>query len=201
MTSFYFLPKTLSSGNCSLLFVGTDAGVVSHATLPPCSSVLACPRLACPPLHLPAVVSFLRASSSEPKQQFHLFSQGWECTQPSLAVFLPAPLGAKPVDLTHMPALLLLSLSFSLSASVCDSASVYISGEGSWEGTVSVIMWQSGYWSVFALTQEDITEWQHFLLMWMVYFCNRVYDSDIITLAQRSLMSLVFWVHGFKLSW
>lgn len=112
----FFSPQTFPSGNSSMLFVGADVGGVSHATLPPCSSVLVCPCLACPPLHLPPAVSFLRASSSEPKQQFHLFCQGWECTQPSLAVFLPAPLDAKPVDLTHMPALLFLLLSFTLSA-------------------------------------------------------------------------------------
>ncbi len=70
-----------------MLLVGAAAGGVSHATLPPCSNVLVCPCLACPPLHLPPTVSFLRANSSEPKQQFHLFCQGWECTQPSLAVF------------------------------------------------------------------------------------------------------------------
>lgn len=120
----FFSPQTFPSGNSSMLFVGADVGGVSHATLPPCSSVLVCPCLACPPLHLPPVVSFLRASSSEPKQQFHLFCRGWECTQPSLAVFLPAPLDAKPVDLTHMPALPFLLLSFTLSAEVCDSANV-----------------------------------------------------------------------------
>ena len=133
----FFSPQTLPSGNSSMLFVGADVGGVSHATLPPCPSVLVCPCLACPPLHLPPAVSFLRASSSEPKQQFHLFCQGWECTQPSLAVFLPAPLDAKPVDLTHMPALLFL---FSFTASVWF-------GEGQdcpaliWSLSSSVICW------------------------------------------------------------
>lgn len=111
----FFFPQNPSSGNSSMLFVGANVGGVSHATLPPCSSVLICPCLACPPLHLAPAVSFLRASSSEPKQQFHLFCQGWECAQPSLAVFLPSPLDAKPVALTHMPAL----LSFAFFHSVC----------------------------------------------------------------------------------
>lgn len=100
-----------------VLSVGAD---VSRATQPPCSSVLVCPCLACPPLRLPPAVSFLRASSSEPKQQFHLFCQGWECTQPSLVVLLPAPLDAKPVDLTDMPApLFLCFLSVCLSLCQC----------------------------------------------------------------------------------
>lgn len=98
-----------------MLFVGAHVGGVSHPALPPCSNVLVCPRLACPPLHLPSTVSFWRASSSEPKQQFHLFCQSWECTQPSLVVFMPAQQDAKPVDFTHMPALPLLFLSFTLS--------------------------------------------------------------------------------------
>lgn len=122
--TLFFHPQTIPCGNSLMLFVGADVGGVSHATLPPCSSVLVCPCLACPPLYLPPAVSFLRASSSEPKQQFHLFCQGWECTQPSLAVFLPAPLDAKPVDLTHMPALPFLLLSFTLSAWVSGSANV-----------------------------------------------------------------------------
>lgn len=120
----FFPPQTFPSGNSSMLFIGAHVGGVSHATLPPCSSVLVCPCLACPPLHLPSMVSFLRASPSEPKQQFHLFCQSWECTQPSLVVFLPAQLGAKPVDFTHMPALPFLFHSFTLSVWVCDSANV-----------------------------------------------------------------------------
>lgn len=121
---FSFLHKLSPLGTVRCCLLELMVGGVSHATLPPCSSVLVCPCLACPPLNLPPAVSFLRASSSEPKQQFHLFCQGWECTQPSLAVFLPAPLDAKPVDLTHMPALPFLLLSFTLSAGVCDSANV-----------------------------------------------------------------------------
>lgn len=105
------------------------------ATLPPCSSVLVCPCLASPPLDFPPVVSFLRASSSEPKQQLHLFCQDWECTQPSLALLLPAPVHAKPVDLPPLPDLLFLFLSFTVSVWVCDSAS------GPTRGAFWVVVW------------------------------------------------------------
>lgn len=107
-----------------MLFVGAHVGGVSYPTLPPCSSVLVCPCLACLPLNLPSTVYFLRASSSEPKQQFHLFCQCWECTQTSLVVSLPALLDAKPEDFTHMPALPFLSLSFTVCMSFLECQSL-----------------------------------------------------------------------------
>lgn len=67
------------------------------------------------PCTFASTLSFLRASSSEPRQQFHLFCQSWACTQPSLVVFPPAQLDAKPVDFTHMPVFPFLYLYFTLS--------------------------------------------------------------------------------------
>lgn len=110
-----------------MLFVGAEVGGVSDATLPPCSSVLVCPCLVYPPCHFPPAESFLMASFSELKQQLHLFCQGWECTQPSLAMFLPATVNAKPVDLTSVPALLFLLLFFHC---VCLSTSEYMTPAG-----------------------------------------------------------------------
>uniref|UniRef100_A0A3Q2NZT8 ADP-ribosylation factor-like 15a n=1 Tax=Fundulus heteroclitus TaxID=8078 RepID=A0A3Q2NZT8_FUNHE len=82
--------------NFSVLFVEAEIVGVNHATRPPSSSVLVCPCQACPPLCFPPAVPFLRASSPEPKQQHHLFCQGWECTQPSFTASLPALVDAKP---------------------------------------------------------------------------------------------------------
>lgn len=80
----------------------------------PCLS-LSVPVWPAHPCTFASTLSFLRASSSEPRQQFHLFCQSWACTQPSLVVFPPAQLDAKPVDFPHMPAFPFLYLYFTLS--------------------------------------------------------------------------------------
>lgn len=111
--TIFFLHK-LPSGNNSVLFVGAHVGGWCEPSNS--ATLIQCPCLACPSLHL-ASACFMRASSSEPKQQFHLFCQSWECTQPSLVVSPPAPIGCQTCGL-HSCASLSLSLSLFHSVSL-----------------------------------------------------------------------------------